>query len=189
VQILTELNWIDLAILILLALGAFAGFTQGLIRYVLSWVGVIVAFILAAQLKGPVSSALSFWDAFTPDVREFWIFIALFIGLTILFWFVVRALYRTTRVPIVKQLDEIGGALLGLAFAATVIVFQLVVLDSLFRPVASLPVGEVGGLKAYYDAMNDSVLVGFFRDTIIPSAGYLARPFVPDDIATILRLR
>ncbi len=188
-QILTELNWIDLAIVVVLALGAFAGFTQGLIRYALSWVGVLLAFILAAQLKGPVNAALAFWDAFTPDMREFWIFIALFVGLTVLFWFIIRAFYRTTRVPIVKQLDEIGGAILGVAFAATFIVFQLVVFDSLFRPVASLPVSEAGGLKAYYDAMNDSVLVGYFRDTIIPTAGFLARPFVPDEIATILRLR
>jgi hypothetical protein len=37
--------------------------------------------------------------------------------------------------------------------------------------------------------MNDSVLVAFFRDTIIPSVGYLARPFVPSEVATILRLR
>jgi uncharacterized membrane protein required for colicin V production len=189
VEILTELNWIDLAIVLILAAGAFAGFTQGLIRYVLSWVGVIVAFILAAQLKGPVNSALSFWDAFTPDVREFWIFIFLFIGLTVLFWFVVRAFYRTTRVPIVKQLDELGGAFLGVAFAATFIVFQLIVFDSLFKPVASLPVAETGGLKGYYDAMNSSVLIGVFRDTIIPTVGYLARPFVPSEIATILRLQ
>lgn len=188
-EFLSQLNWIDLAIIIILAAGAFAGFTQGLIRYVLSWVGVIVAFILAAQLKGPVNSALSFWDAFTPDVREFWIFIFLFVGLTILFWFIVRAFYRTTRVPIVKQLDEIGGAVLGVAFAATFIVFQLIVFDSLFRPFASPPIGEVGGLKGYYDAMNDSVLVGAFRDTIIPTVGYLARPFVPNEIAAILRLQ
>jgi uncharacterized membrane protein required for colicin V production len=188
-EFLSKLNWIDLAIIIVLAGGAFTGFTQGLIRYVLSWVGVSVAFILAAQLKGPVNGALSFWNAFTPDVREFWIFIFLFVGLTILFWFIVRAFYRTTRVPIVKQLDEIGGAVLGVAFAATFIVFQLVVFDSLFRPFASLPLGEVGGLKGYYDAMNDSVLVGVFRDTIIPTVGYLARPFVPNEIATILRLQ
>jgi membrane protein required for colicin V production len=189
VEILSELNWIDLFIVLILALGAFAGFTQGLIRYALSWVAVLVAFIVAAQLKGRVNNALSFWDAFTPDVREFWIFIALFVGLVIAGWFIVRAFYRTTRLPIVKQLDEIGGAVLGLLFAATFIVFQLVVFDSLFRPFVALPVNEVGGLKGYYDAMNSSLLVGFFRDTIIPTAGFLARPFVPNDIATILRFQ
>lgn len=189
VEILSQLNWIDLIIVLILALGAFAGFTQGLIRYALSWVAILVAFIVAAQLKGPVDGALSFWDAFSPEVREFWIFIALFVGLVIAGWFVVRAFYGTTRLPIVKQLDEIGGAILGLLFAATFIVFQLVVFDSLFRPFQSLPPSEVGGLKGYYDAMNSSLLVGFFRDTIIPTAGFLARPFVPSEIASILRFR
>ncbi len=188
-QILSQLNWIDLVIVLILALGAFAGFTQGMIRYALNWVAILVAFIVAAQLKGPLNSMLSFWDAFTPEVREFWIFIVLFVGLVIAGFFIVRAFYRTTRLPIVKQLDEIGGAVLGLLFAATFIVFQLVVFDSLFRPFAPLPVAEVGGLKGYYDAMNSSLLVGFFRDTIIPTAGFLARPFVPNEIAAILRSR
>lgn len=186
-EILAKLNWIDLAIVLVLAAGAFAGFTQGLIRYALSCISVLVAFIVAAQLKGPVSDLLNFWQAFAPDVREFWVFIGLFVGLSVAGWFIVRAFYRTTRMPIIKQLDEIGGALLGLLFAATFIVFQLVVFDSLFRPLAQLPGSEVGGLHGYYQAMNNSILVAFFRDTIIPTAGFLARPFVPSDIAAILR--
>jgi uncharacterized membrane protein required for colicin V production len=189
VEILCLLYWIDFVLIVVLALGGFAGFTQGLIRYALSWVVILVAFIIAAQLKGPVTDALSFWDAFTPEVREFWIFIVLFVGLVIAGWFIVRAFYRTTRLPIVKQLDEIGGAILGLLFAATFIVFHLIVFDSLFRPFVALPPGEVGGLKGYYDAMNSSLLVGFFRDTIIPTAGFLARPFVPNEIATILKFQ
>ena len=36
------------------------------------------------------------------------------------------------------------------------------------------------------DALNDSVLVQFFRETIIPTAGFLARPFVPREIADLL---
>jgi membrane protein required for colicin V production len=188
-EILGKLNWIDLAIVLVLAAGAFAGFTQGLIRYALSWVAILLAFIVAAQLKGPVADLLNFWQAFTPIVREFWIFIGLFVGLSVAGWFIVRAFYRTTRVPILKQLDEIGGALLGLLFAATFIVLQLVVMDSLFRPATQLPGSEVGGLRGYYEAMNDSILVGFFRDTIIPTAGFVIRPFVPSDIAAILRLK
>ncbi len=186
-ELLKQLNWIDLFMVLALAAGAFAGFTQGLIRYALSWIAIIVAFVVAAQLKGPVSGALSFWGAFSPDVREFWVFFVLFIVLVVAGWFIVRAFYRTTRIPIVKQLDEIGGALLGLLFTATFIAFALIVMDSLFRPFVALPGNEVGGLRGFYDAMNSSVLVGYFRDTIIPTAGFLARPFVPREIASILR--
>lgn len=191
----SHLSWIDFFIIVILAGGAFAGFQQGLIRWVLSWVSLIVAFILAAQLKHPVTEALStFWTAFTPDVREFWVFIVLFLGLSIGGWFVVRAFYRTTRLPIIKQLDEIGGAILGIVFAATSIVLLLVVFDSLFQGgaalpgAAGLPTDQTAGLHGFYQAMSDSVLVKFFNSTVIPVAGTLARPFVPKEIADFLHL-
>ena len=189
-----SLNWVDFVIIIVLAGGAFAGFQQGLIRYVLSWVALVVAFVVAAQLKGPITDLLSsFWTAFDPPVREFWVFIALFLIFAVAGWFIVRAFYRTTRLPILKQLDEIGGALLGIAFAATFIVLQLIVFDSLFKNFGhagqpGLDSGQTSWLKSYWDALNASVLVGVFRETVIPVAGNLARPFVPADIARLLHV-
>ena len=190
---ITKLNWVDFLVIIVLAVGAFAGFQQGLIRYVLSLVSLVVAFIIAAQFKGPVTGALSsFWTAFDPPVREFWVFVVLFVGLAIGGWFLVRAFYRTTRLPIIKQVDEVLGAVLGVAFATVAIVLLLVVFDSLFKGVVSQPgqpglsTTETGWLKALYNAMNDSVLVGVFRRSVLPVIGYVARVFVPSDVANLL---
>ncbi len=190
---ISKLNWIDFLVIIVLAAGAFAGFQQGLIRYALSWVALVVAFIVAAQLKAPLTDALSnFWTAFDPAVREFWVFVVLFVGLAIGGWFLVRAFYRTTRLPIIKQVDEILGAILGVAFAATAIVLLLVVFDSLFKSLGTVPgqaglrESETGWLKAFYNAMNDSVLVGVFRRNVLPIVGFLARIFLPSDIAKFL---
>lgn len=181
-EVLSQLSWVDLAIIGILAGGVFAGFTQGMIRYVLNAIAVIVAFVLAAQLKGPIIDLLRFWTAFTPEGRELLIFVILFFGFVIAGFFVIRALYRRTRLPIVKQLDEIGGAVFGLIFAALVLSFQLVVFDSFF-----LGGGDTGGWVAgYYDALNDSLIIAFFRETLIPTAGALARPFVPEEIAQLL---
>ena len=187
---ISKLNWVDFVVIIVLAAGAFAGFQQGLIRYVLSLVALVVAFIIAAQLKGPLTDALSnVWTAFDPPVREFWVFVVLFVALAIGGWFLVRAFYRTTRLPIIKQVDEILGAVLGVAFAATAIVLLLVVFDSLFKGGVSLPgqpglrESETGWLRAFYNAMNDSVLVGVFRRNMLPVVGFLARIFLPSDIA------
>lgn len=186
---ITKLNWVDFALIIVLAAGAFAGFQQGLIRYVLSWVSLVVAFILAAQLKGPLTDALStFWNAFDPPVREFWVFLVLFLAFSVGGWFIVRAFYRTTRLPIIRQLDEIGGAIVGVAFAATFVILQLIVFDSLFKGSTNLPGGETGWLHGYYNALNDSILVGVFRDSVIPVVGTLAKPFVPSEIARFLNL-
>ncbi len=188
---LQDLNFMDLLIILALAGGAFAGFTQGAIRYVLSWVVLIVAFVVAAQLKGPMTDVLSFWQAFTPALREFYVFIVLFVVLTVAGWFIVRAFYRTTRLPIVKQLDELAGAILGIAFVATFIMLQLVVFDTLFRGNVQgegLVPSQVGWLRGYYDALNSSVLVDFFGSTIIPTVGFIVRPLIPAEIARFLNL-
>ena len=181
-ELLARLSWVDLVIIVILAAGVFAGFTQGMIRYVLNALAVIVAFVLASQLKGPLMDLLGFWRAFTPEGRELLIFVLLFFGFVIAGFFTIRALYRRTRLPIVRQLDEIGGAIFGLLFAALVLTFQLIVYDSFFRAG-----GETGGWVAgYYDLLNSSLIIQFFRETLIPTAGFLARPFVPEEIADLL---
>lgn len=181
-DVLAQLSWLDLVIIGVLAAGVFLGFTQGAIRYALNSVAVIVSFVLAAQLQGPIYDLLRFWDAFSPEGRQLLIFMVLFVGLVIASWFGIRSLYRRTRLPIPKALDEILGAVLGLLWVALIIVFHLVILDSFF-----LGEGEAGGwLAAYYDAMSGSLLVQFLRDILLSTAGFLARPFVPSEIADLL---
>ena len=183
-ELLARLSWVDLAILLILAFAIFIGFTQGIIRYVLNAIAVLVAFVVAAQLKGPISDALGVWRAFPPEGRELFFFILLFVALVIALWFVIRAFYSRTRLPDAKQRDEIGGAIFALVFAVILLSFHIVVLDSFYR-------GEGGGeptgpIGAYYLAMNDSLIIGYMRETVVPAVGFLARPFVPRDIARLL---
>ena len=182
-ELLTRLSWIDLVIIIALAAGVFVGFTQGTIRYLLNCVAVLVAFVIAAQLKGPIVGLLGFWTAFSPAGRELLVFVLLFFGLVIAGWFTTRALYRQTRLPVPKQLDELAGALLGLLWVALLITFHLVVYDSYYVGVGAEPAGWVGG---YYEALGDSLIVEYFRQALIPTAGFLVRPFVPETVARLL---
>lgn len=182
-ELIAELSWVDLVIIGVLAAGVFAGFTQGMIRYVLNCVAVIVAFVLASQLKGPILDILGFWEAFTPEGRELLIYMLLFVAFVVAGWFAIRALYARTRLPIPRQLDEIGGAIFGLIYVALIISFQLVVLDSFFTEGNEL----AGFVPSYYDALNASLIIEFLRETVIPTAGFLARPFVPDEIADLLQ--
>lgn len=185
-EVLQRLGPIDLFIVACLAAGVFAGFTQGMIRYALSGLVVIVAFIIASQLRGPLFELVGFWEAFTPELREQIVFLVLFVGLTIAGWFIVRVFWRGTRLPIAKQLDELGGAVLGLLFAALVIIMTLVVMDTFFQTAPDSAIAGAGPLKGFYEAMDSSVLVDFFRSTLIPTFGQLARPFVPEEIAEFL---
>ena len=184
----SRLSPIDLFIVLVLALGVFAGFTQGIIRYALSTVVVVVAFIIASQLRDPIYGALGFWQAFTPDLRAQILFLVMFAGLVVAGWFIVRAFYRQTRLPVARQVDEIGGAVLGLLFAALTIAFLMIVMDSFFKVTSQSEVESAGPLYALYNAMDHSVLVDLFRNTLIPTFGLVARPLVPSEIAELLTL-
>jgi hypothetical protein len=61
-------------------------------------------------------------------------------------------------------------------------------MDSFFLTAGDGDVAESGVIHGLYDALNSSALVGVFRDTLIPTFGFLARPLVPADIARILEL-
>ena len=181
-DLLGQLTWFDIVIILVFVAGVFVGFTQGMIRYALNCVAVLVAFVLAAQLKGPIVELLGFWQAFSAEGRELLIFVILYVGFVIAAWFAIRALYRRTRLPIPRVLDEVGGAVLGLLWVGLVIGFLMVVYDSYF-----IPGGEARGfVEGFYTTMNESVLVQFLRETVVPIAGYLVRPFVPSDIADLL---
>ena len=183
VDLLARLSWVDVAILAVLAFAIFIGFTQGIIRWLLSVLAVFVAFVVAAQLKRPVSDVFGVWQAFPPEGRELFFFLVFFLGLVIGFWFIIRTFYSHTRLPVAKQLDEIGGAIFALAFAVVFIAFHLVVFDSLYRGTGTEPSGVVGG---YYNALNDSLIIGYLRETVVPAVGFVARPFVPREIAQLL---
>ncbi|MDP9468535.1 MAG: CvpA family protein [Chloroflexota bacterium] len=185
-EFLSQLSPIDLFIVAALAAGVFAGFTQGMIRYALNIVVVIVAFIIAGQLRGPLNEVLGFWDAFSPALREQLVFLILFVGLTVGGWFIVRVFWKGTRLPIAKQLDELGGAVLGLLFAALSLVMTLVVMDTFFKTAPDAVINSAGPLTGIYNALDSSVLVDFFRSALIPTFGQLARPFVPSEIAEFL---
>ena len=188
-EFLTKLGPIDLFIVACLALGVFAGFTQGMIRYGLNVLVVIVAFVVAGQLRGPLDNLLGFWEAFGPELRSQVLFLALFVILTVAGWFVVRVAWRGTRLPVARQLDELGGAVLGLLFAALSLVMTVVVMDTFFRTAPDAAVSAAGPLNGLYQVLDSSVLIDFLRSTLIPTIGQLARPFVPPDIAGFLTLK
>lgn len=187
-DVLTKLNWMDLAILVLIAGGIFAGWIQGTVRHFLDALAVLLAFIIASQLKHPLAAMLSgAWTAFTPGLRELIIYLVLFVALTIGAWLLVSAFYRRTPLPIGRQADELIGAILGFVAAAISVVFFYVVLASFFRNASSASIADAGWLANLYDGLNSSLLVGWLRALVIPTAGFLARPFVPAEIAALLR--
>ena len=185
-EFISQLRLIDLFVVLCLAAGVFAGFTQGIIRTLLNCLVVLVAFVVASILRDPLYDLLGFWQAFTPELRREIVYLVLFVALLVGGWFAVRSIWQRSRLPIPKALDEIGGGILGVLFAALVITFLMVVLDAFFKTAPDAATAGAGLIKSFYDALNVSILVEFFRTALLPTFGVILSPIVPDDIADLL---
>jgi uncharacterized membrane protein required for colicin V production len=189
VEIIAAFTVTDLVVLVTLAGGVLIGFQQGTLRFILCSVSVLVAFILASLLKGPIADALApVWRAAAPEQQELWIYVVLFVAGILGGWFVVRAFFRQTRLPLYRLLDEIGGAVMGVLYVVLLYTFSLVTLDTYFGTIDQSTVGVVPVLGALYEFLNDSLLVDWFRAYVLPVAGFVARPFVPGDVKPFLGL-
>ena len=191
-EFLSEITWVDLLVVLLLAVGALIGWTQGFMRYLLASAAVLIAFVVAALLKGQATEILGIWSAFTPAIREMLIFLILFVLIVVGLWFAIRAVGEALRLNLPRLVDELAGALTGILFVAMFVVFAALVFDTYYTlPQAAGLAGSVEraqapGLRAFYEVLNDSILVGFLRDALTPTVGLLARPFVPDDVRAVL---
>jgi hypothetical protein len=186
VEFISDLRPIDLFVVLCLAAGVFAGFTQGTIRTLLNCVVVLVAFVVASILRDPLYDLLTFWRAFTPELRLEIVYLVLFVAVLVGGWFAVRSIWQRSRLPIPKQLDEIGGAILGVLFVAMTITFLMVVLDAFFTTAPDAATASAGLLQSFWQAMNESVLVDFFRAALLPLFAVILTPLLPDDIADLL---
>ena len=153
-EFISQLRLIDLFVVLCLAGGVFSGFTQGIIRTLLNCVVVLIAFVVASILRDPLFDLLTFWQAFTPELRLELVYLVLFIVVLIGGWFAVRSIWQRSRLPIPKALDEIGGAILGVLFVALTITFLMVVLDSFFKTAPDAATAGAGLIKGFYDALN-----------------------------------
>ncbi|HEV7200415.1 MAG TPA: CvpA family protein [Candidatus Limnocylindria bacterium] len=186
-EFIAQFTIADLVVLLTLAGGVLVGFQQGLLRYILNCIVVLVAFVLASVLKGPIADSLSgVWHLGTPDEQELWIYITLMAVGVIGGFLLVRTLYGKQRLPLVRQVDEVLGAVMGVLFVALIYTFSWVVLASFFQLAGEASVESAGILGSIYDILNDSFILGWFREWLLPIAGFVVRPFVPEEIAAFL---
>ncbi|HEY7738164.1 MAG TPA: CvpA family protein [Candidatus Limnocylindria bacterium] len=186
-ELIASFTVADLVVLVTLALGVFAGFQQGLFRSLLNCAVVLVSFIVASQLKGPIADTLSgVWRMGTPEQQELWIYLTLLAIGYIGGYLLVRTFYRQTRIPIVRQVDEILGAIVGVLFVALLFCFSLVALDTFFQTLSEQAASVATILGPIYDFLNSSIILTWMQEWLTPIAGFIVRPFVPDDIEQFL---
>ncbi len=112
------MNWLDITILVIIAVAAFFGLRTGLIKAVLSLAGLIVGIILAGRFYTPLAGQL----AFIPQegIARIVAFAIILIGVMVIALVLARLLKWATSLMMLGWVNRLGGAAFGLLLGALV---------------------------------------------------------------------
>ena len=110
------MNWLDIVLLVLLAVAAFFGLRMGLIKAALSLAGLIIGVILAGRYYGSLAQHLSFIPG--DGVAEVVAFIIILLGVVIVAMVLALLLKWATSAVMLGWVDRLGGAIFGLLWGA-----------------------------------------------------------------------
>ena len=110
------MNWLDIVIIVVIAVFTFLGLRTGLIKAVLSLVGLIVGIVLAGRYYVPLSEQLSFISQ--ANVAKVVAFIIILVGVMIIARVLASVLGKLISIVMLGWVNRVGGAVFGLVLGA-----------------------------------------------------------------------
>jgi membrane protein required for colicin V production len=110
------MNWLDIIIIVLIAIAALTGLRIGIIKAVLSLVGVIVGVVLAGRFYGAVAGGLTFIPQET--LAKIVAFVIILVGVMLIAGILAAVLKWLATVVLLGWVNRLGGAILGLVLGA-----------------------------------------------------------------------
>lgn len=111
------MSWLDLVLVVVLAVGAFLGLRMGIIKAVLSLAGVIVGVVLAGHYYIALADILPFFSE-TSDAAKIVSFAIILIVVMVIAAVAARFLKWAASVMMLGWVNQLGGAVLGLILGA-----------------------------------------------------------------------
>ncbi len=110
------MNWLDIAIIVAIAVTTLVGLKIGLIKAILSLAGLIIGVILAGRFYVPLSEQLTFISQAT--LAKVVAFAIILIGVMIIASVLARLLKWAASVMMLGWINRLGGAVFGLVLGA-----------------------------------------------------------------------
>ena len=160
------MNELDFLLLIIIVAGAVIGLRRGLIRVLISIVGIYLVVLVAGYAYKPIGDILSggldrLSIGFGKIPAHNLVYVVIVVGMTVAVELVSRAVFEETRLRSISSLDGLLGAVVGLFYGA--------LLASLFLVPSQYGMAQSGG--GWSTAINGSALVPtlnrVFRDTVL----------------------
>jgi membrane protein required for colicin V production len=112
------MHWLDIILLVALVIPTFIGLRQGLIKAVLSLVGIIVGVVLASNFYENVANLFSFIS--NPDVANIIAFILILVVVMVIATLLARLLKTVVKLVMLGWVNHLGGAIFGFIMGAIV---------------------------------------------------------------------
>ena len=139
------MNWLDILIVVILAVSAIIGLRRGLIEMILGVAGVILGVFLAGQYYETVGSWFNFDNTNLANVLAF---ILILLVVLLIFYLAAKFITKLADIALLGWINRIGGALLGTLIAAIAIAAVLAILVK----------------YQSWSVINDSLLSRFFLE-------------------------
>jgi membrane protein required for colicin V production len=123
-------NWVDLIVLIVLALFALRGFFRGFFREIFSVAGLVAGFMLAVAYEQAASAVIASYWQMSPLVLKGIAFVAIFFSVYFLLSLLGWLLHRSEKLLFLKTLNRAGGIAIGVGKGVAVAALAVFLLSS-----------------------------------------------------------
>lgn len=187
-EFLASISTVDLLLFLAFAGFFVLGFAQGTIRRLIGLASVTFSFFLAANLSGPLGQFLGDnWRQFSPEYAFTVGFLTIFVAAALAFALVAQGWYKPQ--PLFEKarfVDEILGGLIGIVQFGVILGSIIVILGTFFLVPGIAPDNdELPFLRAIWEALQGSVIAGYFQDVLIPFFFAIFGFLVPDTIEAL----
>ncbi len=144
------MNWLDITIIVSLAIPAMIGLQRGLTRTLLPLIGVALGIFLAGRYYGPLSDSLLSWLG-SPSQSKIVAFVVILVLVIVATMLLASLINKSLSLVFLGWVDRLGGAGFGLATGALLVSASLAVVTKF----------EFLGIQ---DTVTDSGFAAFFLD-------------------------
>lgn len=110
------MNLLDIFLIVALAIPAFIGLKQGIIKAAVSLAGLIIGVILASNFYQPLSKVLAFIP--NEDVANIVAFILILVGVMVVATVLARLLKFIASATTLGWVNHVGGTIFGILMGA-----------------------------------------------------------------------
>ncbi|MBI2763435.1 MAG: CvpA family protein [Chloroflexi bacterium] len=185
---ITSIKGVDLLVFFVLFALFVLGYMQGVIRRLLGIGSILLALLIAAQIRTPLGDFLTAnWTQYSPQYDHMIafgsVFVAGVVGSTIALQLFFKPMPLFANYPV---LDEILGGMLGLVQGALILAAFFLITDPFFVVVgAGAQNNEFPFIRQIYEALQGTVTADVVRNQVIPFFLLFFGALFPSDVTSL----